>query len=148
MVRAFNLSDMPPDFQKKCGANRAKPRKARKRSDPRDREAGLQALCEQYLNVRNVLYFRLPDNLMKWFFGRPGAAPLHALTECKRYLYGWPDLLVFDQGRYLAIELKSPTGRLKHEQKRKLRILGGHVIRSFDDFKAVVDSWLTDRNSV
>lgn len=138
----LDMSGMPRDFQSKYGPNRNKPR-GNKAKAPTMKESELQEMCEQYLDAHSLLYFRLPDALMKMLFGYGRVKmPLWVRGVAKRFLAGWPDLIVFKDGRYVAIELKSEIGKLSHEQGRKLRLLGGHVVRSFEEFRAIVDEWV------
>jgi len=113
----------------------------------RGKERDLQSMCEQYLELNRIMYFHLPDHLMQYFFG-PAIhnIPIEIRREVKEYLVDWMDLIMFDKGRYLAVELKTATGKLTRGQKIRLDALGGHVIRSFDDFKKLVDDWIDGKS--
>ena len=120
-------------------------RKRRKKSVEgfKGAERDLQKMCEQYLEMNRIMFFHLPDHLMQYFFGPYTAnVPLWIKREVKEYLVDWMDLLIFHEGRFLAVEIKTATGKLSRGQKVRLDVLKGYVIRDFNDFKTLVDNFL------
>lgn len=88
-------------------------------------EKELQRLCEQELHRRMIPY-------------------LH-LSPMAREKIGWPDLTfpLPPDGRFVAVELKSATGKVKPEQADMLADMAHcgasvHVCRSFDEFLEVL----------
>jgi hypothetical protein len=58
---------------------------------------------------------------------------------------GVPDLTILHEcGKYLCVELKTEIGKVNQNQKKWARNIIGqyHVIRSFDDFRILVDEWM------
>jgi hypothetical protein len=104
------------------------------------KESDFQSLCEQYLEIKNLLYLHIPAKLLESLFRSP-VVPVWIKRAVKQYIAHWPDIIIFRDGRYLAIELKTATGELTHGQKDRLADMGGMVIRDFEDFKKTVDQW-------
>ena len=93
------------------------------RGDAR-RERDLQRQCETFLTYRRIRY-------------------LH-LSPRAREQAGWPDLTFCAAGRPMAVELKTPAGRLSDDQRECLGAMrrdGWHVYvcRSFGEFRDAVD---------
>lgn len=119
-------------------------RRARRRNPGLSYEAEIQKQAEAYLDAVRLVYFRIPDTLLGWFFGYMKASvPPWALKFVSKYLKGWPDLIVFKGDRFLAIELKRADGKTTAKQREKIKALGAHVCRSFDEFQNLVDEWRT-----
>ena len=88
-----------------------------------DAEKALQRLCELELSRRGIWY-------------------LH-LSPRAREKAGTPDILCCVKGKAWAIELKSQTGRLSHDQANTMQVMklnGWHtaVVRSYEEFREVV----------
>ena len=104
-------------------------------------EKELQNLCEGYLEAQRIAYIRIPDLIYKIVFGGSYVQP-HLKAIVSKYFKGLPDLTVlFDSGKYLAIELK--TGHHQTPgQKNFERMVGSdnyHIIQTFEDFKELID---------
>lgn len=137
------------DYRKLTATDRHKKR-GRKRRFNRPEEA-LQRACIQWVNTHLALY---PD-LAYLFHPANGGfrTPAEAgILKAIGVRTGVPDLLLplaSPSGKYqgMALELKSPTGKLTEAQKRWLERLerNGYltaVVRSLDDFIACVQTWL------
>ncbi len=98
------------------------PEEIRKKNEAKS-ESELQKACESFLS-------------------RHGIEFLH-LSPRAREKAGWPDLTCCVNGKPLAVELKTVTGKLSDDQKRVLAAMKGngwqtHVLRSYEAFTAVV----------
>ena len=87
-------------------------------------ESDLQKKCESYLMRHAITY-------------------LH-LSPRAREKRGWPDLTFCLEGKPMAIELKTATGRLSDDQKRVLPAMERdgwhvHVVRSYREFVRIVE---------
>lgn len=104
-------------------------------------EDDLQAAAERYLQLRRIRYIHIPGKLQKYIWNKRSAVPPWIAKIASDALKSIPDLLLFDpRGRYLAIELKSDTGRLTEGQKAWLPY-GLVVCRDIDDFVLIVNKW-------
>lgn len=107
-------------------------------------EAVTQDLTEQYLGRLGLPFVRIPAYVLAVVFRfRPGlsGAELGALREASHYLKGLPDLLVlYPSGRFLALELKTETGKLSAAQRLWRTAIGTKVARSFEEAKAMIDT--------
>lgn len=116
-----------------------KMKKAKRKIRSTNPEALLQNQCESYLELNGIEYLHIPNSMWASLFQNKSFG---ALNECSDYLKGWPDLLIFDgKGRYLAIELKTETGKASHAQNDKKRSLAGHICRDFNSFMGIVNEW-------
>ncbi len=108
---------------------------------PKTPESVLQKQCEDYLIIRKVAFVRIPDAVYREVFGRNNTS--HRLRGLiSSYLKGLPDLtILFQTGRYLAVELKSSSGKMTQGQKNFKKLVGDnyYLIKSFDAFRRLVD---------
>ena len=79
-------------------------------------------------------------------FGMSGAGIARQVAKHKRMgmLVGFPDLIVWFKGRFVGLEVKSPTGRQSESQKdvqEAIKYNGGeyHVVRSIDDVARIFE---------
>jgi len=125
----------------------------RKRIPGDEKEATLQDACEMYLHVKDLTFLHIPDGIYKFIFGNILTSIIAKYPRwygwlqavrglISRYLLGMPDLFIFDGGRYLAIELKTRTGKVRQGQQKIHRKIPVRVIRDFPTFKEVIDEWL------
>lgn len=109
---------------------------------PKTSEAMLQKQCEDYLVIRKIAFVRIPDAVYREVFGRNNTSP-RLRGVISSYLKGLPDLTVlYPSGRYLAIELKSGSGKMTQGQKNFKKLVGVdnyYLVRSFDAFRELVD---------
>jgi len=104
-------------------------------------EAGLQSACEDYLRVLRLRFIRCPDALYKYVFGDSNVSP-RMKAFISMYVKGQPDLCILSKdGRYLSVELKVGKGKMSQGQLEWARDIKVHVVRSFDEFKALVDEF-------
>ena len=87
-------------------------------------ERELQRLCERELSRRRIAYLHLS------FRARERA--------------GWPDLTFCLHGRFVAVELKTITGKLTPEQVGVMADLERNgaltrIVRSFEDFRELLE---------
>lgn len=115
-----------------------------------NKESTLQSNCESYLNLLHIPYIRIPDVLYSVIFGNSYASkriPVYVKKVISGFLKGLPDLIILKEmqgtiyNKALCIELKSKTGRLTKEQRQFGAILNLVVVRSFDDFKNIVNEF-------
>ena len=96
-------------------------------------EAELQRQCEELLDWMKVTYIRIPDSLWR------NQAPIYIKKLMSRYLKGLPDLtILFNNGTYLCVELKTKQGRMTQGQKNFAKYIPVTVIRSFEDFEKLI----------
>ena len=97
----------------------------------------LQAQCEHYLDIRNIMYI----HLRTFWEGRP--------VPGRR---GWPDLMIFPGiGKTFFIELKVGKNALTKSQKEVFPMLENKgydvfVIRSFGSFMELIDGRQNDKH--
>ena len=117
-------------------------RKIRVRKEKRDKtpEAAIQTMTEAYLNVRGVAYFRVPDAAYRAIFA--GSASTGTKVEAAAYLKGFPDLMIFRNGKYLALELKRDGGKMSAAQRRWRDAVGTQTAFSFEEAQAAIDKFL------
>lgn len=109
-------------------------------------EAAIQEQVENYLKLRGLAFFHIPDALLKAGFSK-GSAVNWALINAAADVRGFPDLIIFDPARFgicLCVELKTEVGTESKNQKAWRIVLGTKLCRSFDEAKAEIDSWLND----
>lgn len=117
------------------------------------KESELQIQCVrwfayEYPHLRMLLYH--PKNE-----GTANGRVQGAVAKAEGVVAGVADLILQAPSEYgyscLAIEMKTPTGRQSYEQKMfELYIKAAYgkyvVIRSFEDFKAIVTEYVSDIN--
>ena len=102
-------------------------------------EAALQRQCEELLDWMKVTYIRIPDSLWR------NQAPIYIKKLMSRYLKGLPDLtILFNNGTYLCVELKTKQGRMTQGQKNFAKYIPVTVIRSFEDFEKLIKEKLNE----
>lgn len=99
-------------------------------------------LAERDIQRAIVDYLRLTGWLV-WEFAKPGARP--KCPQCGAWVgsvrtapKGTPDILALKDGRYLWLEVKTPTGKLTEAQAQmalEIEAHGGvgHVVRSLEE---------------
>ena len=130
-----------------------KPGKKKKKPLPKVilKEADLQELAEQYLEARNIKYFRIPDALYGAIFANNFATP-YQKREISAYLKGYPDLTIFHPSKYrkgiypsvLPLELKTEAGKMSQGQKAWQRDIGTIEAKGWDEIKTEIDKFLDD----
>lgn len=108
-------------------------------------ESSLQRICEEYLEIMQLLYIRIPTKVYEQ------TVKSKARGLATKYLKGIPDLIVFMRGSdgdlgnsSLHIELKTEKGRLSPAQRQWGKRVILHVVRSFDEFKSLIENWLKE----
>ncbi len=97
-----------------------------------DQEESIQKLAEEYLDIQGIMYIRISAQVYR-------LAGKYAGELC-----GIPDLtILFEDGRYLAVELKSNKGKIRKGQKEWARKLKSnyYVIKSFETFQNLIDNF-------
>lgn len=97
-------------------------------------EASIQRLITEYLTLRGVV-FSITDAARIW--------DRHGRVRRGKVATGWPDLTLCVKGKFVGLEIKSQTGRLRPEQKachEALRAAGGvvEVVRSLDEVVTIL----------
>ena len=116
-------------------------RKSKKARTPEDI---IQAQAEEYMDRLSISYVRIPNAVYRLLFAFKIGLSGREIGERKRisdYLKGLPDLICLRKGRYLAVELKTDTGKLSAKQKLWRVSIGTEVCRSFEEFRELVDKW-------
>ena len=107
-------------------------------------ESQLQKMCEEYLDLINLTYIRLPSSILSAVFGKQSTMPFKMRQFMSSIVKGVADLTILHpNGYYLCVELKTETGKLSQAQKNWGKPLGKNyqVVRSFDEFKELIDQW-------
>lgn len=106
-------------------------------------ESVTQDLVEQYLALLGLPKLHIPEFLLANAFGRAmSGAELGAARDAADEVRGFPDLVIFYRGRYAAIELKTPIGKMTHAQIRWQKMLNTVCCRSFETAKEFIDEWM------
>ena len=118
-----------------------KPRRAGKPSDPP--EATIQAHAEAYADLLGIPRLHIPAILLRAAFAPHGASggELWALRNAAAEVGGFPDLVLFRGGRFLAMEFKRGSNKMTASQRRWADALGTIECRSFEAAKAEIDRW-------
>ena len=87
-----------------------------------------------------VLESKIQSKILSYLRTVPGCWAVKVVEANRR---GCPDILACANGRFIALEVKSSTGRLSVLQQaegRLIKITGGewHVVRSVDDVKEIL----------
>lgn len=104
------------------------------RGAPNASEAQIQRLITDYLSLRGIV-FSITDASRIW--------DSRGRVRRGKVIVGWPDVTCCVRGKFVGLEVKSKTGRLRPEQKachEALREAGGivAVVRSLDDVIAIL----------
>ncbi len=119
----------------------------------KETEDQLQEKCENWLEIQRIEFVHIPDTMYKFLY-----SPLiNHLISRDRKVYGWlmgvrklvskyllglPDLILFDKGgKYLAVELKTKTGKVRQGQKNRAKRMPIVVCRSLNEFTETVNKW-------
>jgi len=123
----------------------------RRRGGHKGPEGQLEEMCENYLEVLRLRYIRIPDSAYFHLFGPQSKIPPWIQKLLSKALKGVPDLLIFAphkdtplpcvEARALCIELKVGKGKQSQGQLEWARDVPVHVVRSFDEFKELVDDF-------
>jgi hypothetical protein len=98
----------------------------------------LQKQCESYLKLFSAIkYIHIPKQIQRYIWASK-AVPAHVAMITSKALKGVPDLIIFNNSKHLIVELKSGKGTLTKEQEDWLSH-GMHVVRSFEQFKDLVE---------
>ena len=105
-------------------------------------ESAIQAACESYLDMLGITYIRIPDAVYKAVFGSRNVSP-----QFKRlissFLKGLPDFtILFSDGHYLCVELKTETGKQSMAQllfERKVGRDNYVICRSIEKFISIIN---------
>ena len=107
-------------------------------------EAALQRQAEAYLDHMQLAYIRIPDAVYKSVFAYTNI-PLYIKKLISSFIKGLPDLTVlYDNGAYQCIELKTKSGKLSQGQKTFAKRVGDnyYVVRSFEAFQQLIKEGL------
>lgn len=109
-------------------------------------ESAIQAACEEYARLRGVEAFHMPAILLNAAFRRHTAygGEIWALREAAHSVAGMPDLTLFYKGNYRMVEIKTPEGKLTHNQSSWLKRHNGVCLRSVDAFKEYLDGFIKE----
>ena len=114
-------------------------------------EAALQNTCEDYLKWMQIRFVRCPNALYKAVFGPNSGVSPATKKLISSFITGQPDLILLAphkdtplpcvEARALCIELKVGKGKQSQGQLEWARDVPVHVVRSFDEFKELVDDF-------
>ena len=100
------------------------------------KESEIQKQCEDYLNIEQIRFIRIPDALYKYVFSAQSRLPAYMKALISSFIKGVPDItILLKNGRFLCCELKTTTGKLSQGQKNFQRSVGESnyfIIRSVE----------------
>ena len=108
-------------------------------------EKKLQKACEQYLDRNKITYLRIYDKVYEVLVqaARRGSNP--GVYSVLKKLKGIPDLnILFPNGTYVCVELKSDTGVQSKEQKlfeKKVGTDNYYVVRTVKGFTELISKY-------
>jgi hypothetical protein len=122
-------------------------------------QANLEQICEKhglrYVHIPGLLLTFLYGNRFLWFlngcFKIVGTASLAKMfygvlqkirREFSFYWGGWPDLVIFDKTRYLAIEIKTGNAKQRRSQKNWANDITVNVIHDYASGENLIEGWL------
>ncbi len=109
-------------------------------------EAIIQQSIEDYLDKEGLVYFHVPDALLKAGFAH-GSAINYALINAAAAVRGFPDLVIFDPAQWgfvLPIEAKTIVGRMTDAPRKWQKWVGTRLCRSKEEAVAEVERWRKD----
>ena len=109
-------------------------------------ESVLQRQCEEYLNMRSIQFIRMPDTAYKAIFANPKLSGRDKAL-ISSFIKGLPDITILepitdDYSMSLCVELKSAKGKLSQGQKNFGKRVPVKVVRSFEEFEALVNKFM------
>ena len=124
-------------FPKQPYTSQRRKRAASRIKAPVTPEKAIQKACEQYLDLMQITYIRIPDEVYRVIFGY-SFIPIWVKKIIAAFLKGLPDItLLFKTGRYHCFELKTAKGKLSQGQKSFCVGVGVQnytVVRSVEEF--------------
>ena len=122
-------------FPKQPYTSQRRKRAAARSKAPVTPEKAIQKACEQYLDLMQISYIRIPDEVYRAIFAR-GQTPVGIRVASA--IKGVPDITVLlTDGRYHCFELKTAKGKLSQGQKSFCAGVGVQnytVVRSVEEF--------------
>jgi hypothetical protein len=121
-------------------------RRAKRISKTADiKESVIQRSAEDLLKKLNLRYIRIPDAVYNIIFSKNSLIPEWVKILIAAAISGLPDLTVLlKDGRYICIELKTKTGKLRQKQKEFRNDVGVnnfYTCRSIDEVIDVFRSY-------
>jgi hypothetical protein len=109
------------------------------------KESVIQRSAEDVLKKLNLRYIRIPDAVYNIIFSKNSIIPEWVKILIAASISGLPDLTVLlKDGRYICIELKTKTGKLRPKQKEFRNDVGVnnfYTCRSIDEVIDVFRSY-------
>lgn len=102
-----------------------------------------------HCDTLTIEHFHIPAWLLSFFSGfiNLATAILEHARDSAEEIRGFPDLILFYRGRFLALELKTEVGSMTHAQKTWQRRLGtiqcrttAEACKMIEDWKAICDT--------
>lgn len=117
-----------------------KDRPAARASQAEDRTLSeVRAHCD----LEGIEHFHIPKWLLSVFSGilNLATAMLEHARDSAEEIRGFPDLILFYRGRFLAIELKTEIGSMTHAQKVWQRRLGTQLCLTTAEACRIITEW-------
>ena len=110
------------------------------------KESGLQLQCNDYLAIKRIKYFRIPDWLWKWL---AKSMPEEILIQLRSMWGGLSDntasIPISDKySLTLHLELKSTKGKLHGKQKVMAKELPIQISRTPEESMKIIDSFIDE----
>lgn len=98
----------------------------------------LQEGAEKFLQLNNIPYIHIPNDVYRLIFGDKSSRNIGAKARVSKAIKSVPDLLIFKKdgdkhNKDLLIELKTPKGKLTEGQKQFKEKLNVLVLRKLGD---------------
>lgn len=107
-------------------------------------ESVIQKQCESILDASGIAYVRIPDAVYRYIFGE-NFVPSWIKKLIKSYIKDLPDLtILFKNGSFVCVELKTESGKMSAGQKRFMRMVGEdnfRLVRSYKGFEEVLQEY-------
>jgi len=126
-----------------------KPGKKKKEAPKKvkDPEKVIQALAEQYLEMKNVRPIRVPDLMWNKIMNNQ-TIPVYVKRYISEYLKGLPDLIIpkkrGNETVILPLEIKTEKGIMSKAQLDWQESLGTVVVHGWEECHGVMEKFLND----
>ena len=114
------------------------------------KEDDLQSFTDDYLDIRHLKNYRIPNKFFAWL---NGYAPAWAKAAFNKVFAGFPDNLVLIRvsDKYclcLNLELKSKLGSLHGRQKANARDYSWQIARTHNEVETIVQEFVENASTI
>lgn len=117
-----------------------------------DLESIVQAQIEDYLELKDLSFVRIPDSVYQYIFTTP-STPFWIRKEAQKYMKGRPDLIILKTHKgilyALPLELKREGIEiLVRDQAKIQKEIGTLVGDGFENARKIIDEWEAKINGI